>query len=189
MSLPVILDVETQHLFQEVNHDYKKLGVSFAGTYHYDTNKFEGYFENDLPKLFPLLESASMVIGFNIRKFDFPVLAPYYVGDINHIPVLDLLDEVEKFVGYRIALDTLASETLGTKKTGHGLLAIEYYRNKEFDKLKSYCLSDVQITRDLYEFGKREGKIYFKDVHGRREIPVSWKRFNASSSISLTFGF
>ncbi len=187
MSAPIVLDLETKHTFQEVGFDHRKLGISMVGIYDYGRNVFEAYFENDLNKLFPLLESASLIIGFNIRKFDFPVLAPYYVGQIDNLPLLDLLEDVEKAMGFRLALDVLAKETLGAQKNGHGLLAIEYYRTGNLEKLKEYCLSDVRITRDLYEWGKKQGKVYFKDAKGRREIPVQWNKIGLSqSNIPLT---
>jgi len=116
-----------------------------------------------------------MIIGFNSSKFDLPALSSYYVGDISKMPQLDLMDEIKKSLGKRIALDEFARETLGTKKSGHGLLAVNYYNEGKFDKLAKYCLDDVKITKDLYEYGKKNGRIYFKGPFGRREVVVNWK--------------
>lgn len=186
MSSPIVLDIETKHSFREVAHDHKKLGVSVVGIYDYARDVFEAYEEKDLPRLFPILEAASTIVGFNIRKFDFVVLSPYYVGNLTRLPVLDLMDDIEKTLGFRLALDDLAKETLGTKKNGHGFLAIEYYRSGELEKLKDYCLSDVRITRDLYEFGKREKKVYFRDARGRKEIAVNWTMPSSLGDVPLT---
>lgn len=185
-SFPVVLDLETKHSFREVANDYTKLGISMVGLFNYATDSFEAYFENDLPNLFPVLESASMIIGYNNRKFDMAVLAPYYVSDITRLPVLDLMEGVYEYLGYRVPLDELAKETLGMQKTGHGLKAIEYYRNGELDKLKEYCLSDVQITRDLYEFGRKHGVVFVKDTRGNKEIPVKWNEPAIAPDIPLT---
>lgn len=186
LSLPIVLDIETKYRFQDVNRDLRKLGISVVGIYDYRNDIFETYVESELSTLFPKLEKASLIVGFNIRSFDIPVLAPYYLGDIRRLPVLDLLDDVEKFLGFRVALDDLARHTLGAKKTGHGLLAIEYYNQGKWDELKDYCISDVRITRDIYEYGKRENKVYFQDVRGKREIHVNWNEVSASHPIPLT---
>lgn len=186
MSAPIVLDLETKYRFQDVNRDLTKLGISVVGIYDYDRDVYECYREFELTKLFPRLESASSIIGFNIRSFDLPVLVPYYVGNIQKLPMLDLLDDIEKFLGFRIALDELAKHTLGTKKTGHGLLAIEYFKQGEWDKLKDYCLSDVKITKELYEYGKKEGKIFYQDNKGKREIKVNWNLVSQTQDIPLT---
>lgn len=184
---PIVLDLETQNLFTDVGYDHKKLKVSVVGIYDYATNKFETYLEKDLVDLFKKLEHASLLVGFNIRKFDLEVLAPYYLGNISKFPVLDMLEDVHKSLGFRVALDDLARATIGTKKQGHGLKAIEYFKKGNLEALCQYCLSDVKITRSLYEYGKKYGALYFLDAKGRREIKVDWAtRGKSFTSVDLT---
>ncbi len=187
---PIVFDIETQYSFQEVGYDHKKLKVSVVGTYDYATDKYQTFLENELPQLFAKMEHASFLIGFNSNKFDLPVLSPYYLGDIFQFSSLDLLEEVEKSLGFRVALDDLARATLGEKKSGHGFLAIEYFRKKEFDKLKEYCLHDVKLTKELFEFGKEQRKLLFQTSRGVKEIPVEFgepKKTRQSVSLSLPF--
>ena len=186
---PIVFDVETQHTFQEVGWDAKKLKVSVVGIYDYATKEFLTYREHELQKLFSRFEHASFLIGFNIDKFDLPVLAPYYPGDPRQFATLDMLSEVEKALGFRVALDDLARATLGVKKTGHGFLAIEYFKKGEWDKLASYCLSDVKITKELFEFGVKSQKLYFNTAKGNREIPVKFEKGTISSAVSLSLPF
>jgi len=190
MPHPIILDVETQHTFQEVGYDHKKLKISVVGVYDYATDEYLTYRENQLGELFPRFEHASYLIGFNINKFDLPVLSPYYLGNYKQFATIDMLEEVEKSLGHRIALDDLARATLGTKKSGHGFLAIEYFKKGEWDKLCSYCLDDVKITRELFEYGQKHGKVFFNATRGKREIPVKFVREQTpSSSVSLSLPF
>lgn len=190
MSKTIIFDIETQHLFQDVGYDHKKLKVSVVGTYDYENNEYKTYVENELPQLFRKFEHADLLVGFNSLKFDLSVLEPYYLGNIFQFPHLDLLEEVEKSLGYRVALDDLARATIGAKKTGNGLMAIEYFNNGEWDKLKQYCLSDVKITKEIYEFGKKEGKVFFNAARGKREIKVDFnKNSKTYSSVSLSLPF
>lgn len=186
---PVVIDVETQMSFRDVGGYYpEKLHISVAGLYDYATDRYQAFEEAQLPQFFRLLETASTVIGFNIVDFDLKALKPYYIGNLQKFPTLDLLKVVESSIGFRISLDDLAKETLGTQKNGHGLLAIEYFRDKEMDKLKKYCLSDVEITRKLYEYGNANRKVFFNSTGGRREIPVSWATLadTVSAQVNLT---
>ena len=78
MGERLVLDLETQREFSEVEgRKLELLGVSVAGVYRYSTDAYEAYLESQLPQLAPLLQQAELVIGFNIRRFDLPVLALY----------------------------------------------------------------------------------------------------------------
>lgn len=184
---PIVLDLETQNLFTDVGYDHKKLKISVVGIYDYATEKYETYLEKDLFRLFKKLEHASLLIGFNIKKFDLEVLSSYYLGNVSKFPVLDMLNDVHKTLGFRVALDDLARATLGIKKQGHGLKAIEYFKKGQWDALCQYCLSDVKITKSLYEYGKKYGALYFLDAKGRKEIKVDWAtRGKNKTTIDLT---
>ena len=100
----------------------------------------------------------------------------YYTGNILALPTIDLLQEVEKSLGYRIKLDDVAQATLGVGKSGHGLMAVEYWKNGEIEKLKEYCLQDVRVTRDIYDHALRHQEVAFHDRQGQRQrlpLPIS----------------
>ncbi len=170
--LQVILDVETKKTFDEVGGFFPdRLGVSFVGVNvrdrYGDSGEMRSFFENDLPDLFPLLERADVAVGYNIDGFDMPALAPYYTGDIEAIPTLDIMDRIKDSFGHRIKLDSVAKETLGQGKIGDGLDAIKYYHNQQLDKLEEYCIQDVRVTRDVYDFGLKNGKVKFRNKWNR----------------------
>lgn len=170
--LQVVLDVETQKLFDEVGGNFPdRLGISFVGVCvresYTGSGQMQGYFEEDLPDLFPLLEKADVIIGFNIDSFDMQTLAPYYSGDITQLPTLDLLTKIKESTGHRVKLDSVAQETLGIGKSGDGLDAVVYYRNGDLEKLRDYCLQDVAVTRDVYDYGLKHGLVKFKNKWNR----------------------
>ena len=170
--LQIILDVETKKTFEEVGGFFPdRLGISFVGACLRDGYSGKGemhsFFEADLPKLFPLLEKADVVIGFNIDDFDMQTFLPYYKGNITAIPTLDVMQRIKKSVGHRIGLDAVAKETLGIGKTGDGLDAIKYYHAKNWEALSSYCLQDVAVTRDVYDYGLNKGKVKFRNKWNR----------------------
>jgi DEAD/DEAH box helicase domain-containing protein len=170
----VILDVETIKSFDEVGGYFpEKLGVSFVGVIErvglpksrsekVDEQRYE-FFEKDLKDLWKILERAEVIVGFNVEGFDMQTLKPYYSGNISKIPTLDLMLRFKESAGHRISLDSIASETLGTSKIGNGLDAITYYKKGELEKLAKYCMKDVEITRDVYDFGRLEGKVKYKN--------------------------
>ncbi len=58
----------------------------------------------------------------------------------------------------------MAKTNLGKGKIGNGLDAIRYYHQQEWDKLAKYCLEDVAITRDLYEYLKKNRRVSYPDL-------------------------
>src|SRR5687767_2134664 len=143
---PVVIDVETKYTFREFA-DPKKLGITVAALYDYATDKEHVFIESELSKFFQILENASYVIGFNHKGFDMPVLSTYYPGNIEHFLTFDILEYIREKIGRRISLNDLVGATLGLKKSGHGLLAIEYYKEGRWEELKKYCLDDVMLTK------------------------------------------
>lgn len=191
MNKPVVLDLETKKTFREAKSSKPEdLGVSIVGIYDYATDTYKGYREEEFDQLFTLLEKASVIIGFNSNSFDLPALNPYYVGDLLSFPKLDLLEVIQQVLGKRIALDEFAKETLQVNKSGHGLMAIDYFKEGKWEELERYCLDDVKITRDLYEYGKEHGKIYYLESFGRRAVPVEWNSLvrSGGSDLNLTLG-
>lgn len=173
----VVLDIETQREFAEVGgrDNVAALGVSLVGVYDSAHDSLLHFKEQELHALQTLLLAADRVIGFNIKYFDFPVLQPYLSTELSRLPVVDIMDDVVKGLGFRVSLESLARANLGEGKSGKGLEAIQWYRMGEWDKLIRYCLDDVRLTRDLYEYGKMHGKLQVASRGGFLSIPVSWR--------------
>lgn len=188
----VVFDVETKKAFDEVGGYYPaKLGVSIAGVYYRDTKAGEewlrGYREEEFPAMFKVFESVDLLVGYNSIQFDMPALSPYYVGDLLSLPNLDIMLELEKELSYRPGLDAVAKETLGVQKIGKGLDALRYYHDGEWDKLTKYCLRDVEVTRDLYDYGLKHGKLKFKNKWNNvLELVVNFERGVEKGQVQAT---
>jgi len=176
MRAPVVIDLETKKTFREVK-DNRDLGVSMLGLYNYADQKQYSFEEKDLNQAFPLLEGASIVIGFNIISFDLPVLQAYYPGKVTNFKTFDIIDYVKDTIGRRLSLNDLVWATLGKKKSGHGLLAIEYYREGKIDELRSYCMDDVMLTKELFDYGVEHSEIMYLNERGKVKIPTEWKKY------------
>ena len=175
----IVFDLETQRSFDEVGgrNSMEKLGISVLGAYFYQSDEYIVFEESELKNFEERLSDRPLLVGFNSRRFDCPVLQPYVRADLSKFPQLDILEEVVRVVSHRVKLESIAQATLGTGKSGSGLDALKYYRNGEIDKLKGYCLDDVKITREIYEYGADKGEILFMHKYGRGKarVPVTWK--------------
>jgi len=181
----LIFDIETKNSFQEVgSNNPADLDISVVCVYDYEADRYDSYLEKDFKNLWPIIEKADMLIGFNSEHFDTPLLNKYYPGDLTKIKNLDILKEIKNSLGRRIKLDTIAEATLGKKKTGHGLEAITWWKNGEIDKIIKYCLEDVKITKEVYEYALKNSSLKYKDGNELKEIKLdtgNWEKEDASS--------
>lgn len=172
----LVLDLETQRSFDEVGgaHNRALLGVSVVGIYHYDGDRFATYRGEAFGELERILREADEVVGFNLVGFDLPVLAAVLGDWVTELGTVDLMLEAQRSIKRRVSLDAVAQATLGAGKLGSGLDALEYYRAGDFDRLERYCLEDVRLTRDLFEYAKKHGYLLYKKGDRNGMIPMSF---------------
>jgi len=187
----ITFDIETMGDFRG-NGDFSNLEVTVVGAHNSDTGELTSYLKEDLHKLWPLLESADLIIGYNSEHFDIPILNKYYAGDLTKIKSVDLLKEVKNVLGRRLKLDNIAEATLGKKKSGNGLEAVTWWKQGLVEKVRAYCLDDVQITYDLYEYAKKHGGIKYRDYDGIREVKLDtsgWEKPAETGGMTHTLPF
>ena len=177
----IVIDIETKNTFKEVGRDnFDALEISLIGLYSYNQNKYFAFEENELEKAAEFLKNTGLLIGFSISRFDLPVMKRYFSHldnfDIVSIPRVDLLDEIEILLGRRVGLDILAKANLGIGKTGHGLEAPGLYREGKIKELKDYCLNDVKITKELYEFARNRGYLMIPQKESGDSIKVEFPK-------------
>jgi DEAD/DEAH box helicase domain-containing protein len=165
----IVFDIETKNSFADVGgeQNIEKLEVSVVGAYSYNEDRYFCFEEKELDKLGEFFKRTGLLIGFSSKRFDVPVLAKYFNFNIAAIPHFDILEVIEKSFGRRVGLGILAEANLNIGKTGHGLEAIELYKNGELEKLKNYCLQDVKITKQIFDLIKEKGYLWIP----RRDAP------------------
>ncbi len=101
--------------------------------------------------------------------------------------MLDLMEDIANRIGHRVSLDSVAQATLNVGKTGHGLDAIDYFREGKWDLLKSYCLNDVKITKEVYEYGLKNGHVYYmtRDGNDRKSVKVEWDNDPVTAELAV----
>ncbi|MCR4334193.1 MAG: ribonuclease H-like domain-containing protein [Patescibacteria group bacterium] len=184
----IVFDIETQNTFQEAgSSDPADLSISLVGIYDYTTDKYDSFLENELTRLWPILEKADMLIGYNSDHFDIPLLNKYYPGDLTKIKSLDLLKEIKNSFGRRVKLDSVALGTFNKGKIGHGLEAITWWKNGEIDNIRKYCLEDVKITKELYEYAVKNNSVKCREGQKDFEIKLDTNNWHDKTASAMTF--
>ena len=184
----VVFDIETTNRFIDVGSaDPAKLDIAIVCIWDSETDSYSSYLIDELPKLWPILEQTDMLIGYNSDHFDIPLLNKYYPGDLTKIKSLDLLKEIKNSLGRRLRMDSIAEATLGAGKTADGLQSIQWWKEGKVDLVRKYCLSDVKITKELYEYARKNNKLLFKDLGTKREIMLDTKNLEEANDNSMTF--
>jgi DEAD/DEAH box helicase domain-containing protein len=172
----LVFDVETKDLAPKDSsiESLSRLGISVACAYDSRASKMLTFFEDDIPKLVELCKER-LVVGYNIRRFDLPVMTGYGLK-IEGLEVFDLMDEVERGLGRKwIKLEYVAQGCLGEGKSGDGKLAVEWYKEGRLKELAEYCAVDVDVTHRIFRHGleKRFLAVEWPDKT-RKEFVVDW---------------
>ncbi len=172
-----VLDLETQRSAADVGgwHQCDRMGISCAVLYDSIKDTYTSFGEAEIPRLIDCLKKLECVVGFNIKRFDYTVLKGYSKFDFRKLATLDILEDVYRHLGFRLSLDHLAGVTLSKNKTADGLAALKWWKEGKIQKIIDYCRADVEITKELFEYGKANGFILFKNKAGNKvRIPVNW---------------
>ncbi|MEK7193210.1 MAG: ribonuclease H-like domain-containing protein [Patescibacteria group bacterium] len=182
----LVFDIETQNFFTDPDvgwNNYDALKISVVGVYSYEKDQYLAFDEFEMEALASLFRNASQLVGFSMNRYDIPVLHRYFqaLQDVNGLDLwgkerVDLLSEIEMATGDRISLDKLALANLGVGKTGHGSEAITMYKNGEMEKLKSYCLMDVELTRKLYDLYRENKSLLVPDKKTGAVVTVNFSK-------------
>ena len=165
----VYFDLETQMLQEEVGgwENAKDMRVSIGVAYDSGSKSYYEFDESRIPQFLDLLWNASLVVGFNIEGFDYKVLSRYCSTDFSVLPTWDIVSMINPYLKRRVSMNNLAKTTLGLKKSGDGVKAVELYRAGELDKLIEYCKQDVDIVRQLFRHGCSDKSLEYIDKHGQ----------------------
>jgi RNase_H superfamily len=174
----VYFDLETQHTANDVGGWERKrdMGMSLGVTYSSDLNEYQIYSEKRVDDLIHQLLRADLVVGFNVVNFDYQVLMGYTILDLPHqLRTLDLLLEVEHAGGVKPRLENIAQATLGFGKSGDGIDAIKWWREKKMLEIAEYCCFDVKVTRLVHEHGSHFREVFYADKFKRKQrVEVKW---------------
>jgi DEAD/DEAH box helicase domain-containing protein len=187
----IVFDIETTNFFSDVgSSDPASLDLACVCIYDSISDSYGSYTQENIKDLFPILDKTDIIIGFNSDHFDIPLLEKYYGKPISAKSV-DLLKEVRKSLGRRIKLDTLAEATLGRNKTADGIQANIWWKKGDHKKVIDYCIEDVKITKEIYDYARKFGKLKYTEKNQIKEIPIdanSWETLPQIEKTASLFG-
>lgn len=193
----VYFDLETRNLFEDVEPMWKAmswserdanqrrlcpmLGLAVAGVGV--NGRVEFFEEEDVELLVRTLSASDRIVGHNLLAFDYPVLTKYVDDDrlARLAPkTADTLKLLLDATGVRVGLNDLAKLNLGKGKTDDPRMVPTLWRRGEKERVISYLKSDVDLTREVYEFGLAKGRLRytFRDWRAGtsevREVACPW---------------
>jgi DEAD/DEAH box helicase domain-containing protein len=172
----VYYDVETQLSADEVGgwNNIRFMKISIAVTWSAQ-DLFRLWEEASVPQLIEYLGKFGKIISFNGDRFDSQVLGHYANVDAINRKSFDVLVDLTRRLGHRVSLDSVAQSTLGIGKSADGLIALKWWKEKQIDLLAEYCRKDVQVLKDVVEFGRRNHHVKYADRSGAsRKVNVEW---------------
>ncbi len=163
MPKEIVFDIETVGDIR----DLSTMELTVVSVYEYEFDRYSSFERGELGLLWPILEKAELLIGYNSEHFDLPILNRYYAGDLLQFPHLDLLKIIKESTGKRFKLKDIAEATLDNiTKSADGLLAARWWKEGKIEEVKKYCEQDVRVTKEIYEFGKKNKQLFYKTLTG-----------------------
>jgi len=170
----LVFDIETIGNISSPNF-IDEMQVTVVGVYNYARDEYQNYFIEELSELEADLKQADLLVGFNNDHFDTPILNKYYPFDLFSIASFDILREFRANTGKRLGLDAIAGMTLGFHKSGTGANAMTLYQTGKLQELAEYCLNDVKLTKEIFEYCITKQYLIYPSKDGWLRLKVDMK--------------
>lgn len=184
----VVFDIETSNWITETgSNDPADLSIALVGIHDSETDSYSSFLEPELPQLWKILERTDLLVGYNSEHFDIPLLNKYYPGELSRIRGLDLMKEIQNVLGRRLKLDAVAEATLGMKKTGDGVQSLRWWRAGDVERVREYCLKDVEITKKLFDHALEHGVVKYRELSKTNEVKLDTSTWLSGNGSPMTF--
>ncbi len=184
----VTFDIETANWMSDIgSSDPADLTIALVCIHDSETDTYSSYLEPELSQMWPILERTDVLVGYNSNHFDIPLLNKYYPGDLAKIKSLDIMQEVHSVIGRRLKLDSIAEGTLGEKKSASGAQSVQWWRAGEVEKVRAYCLKDVEITKKIFDYALKNHSLKYQELGRAREFKLDTSKWLAPSGGAMTF--
>ena len=185
----LVFDIETSDVFNNEKRNPEDLTLAVVAAYSYPDDTYTAYTQETLSDLWESMRNIDTLIGFNNNHFDTPLLNKYAPMDLTkEYKSIDLLESVRQSLGRRIRLDWIAEGTLGINKSSDGLQAVEWWRQGEVEKVKQYCIDDVRITKEIFDYALKNEELQYSDLGSAHIVPIDisqWKTEETAESASV----
>lgn len=173
--------------------EFLDMGVSTACLFDYRTGDYSVYLDDNLSKLPERLNSADLVVGFNILGFDNPLIE-HTTGQLLTAKPYDMLYYSRRSTGWKtgdrfpsgLRLDNHLEAMFGDqfKKTEDAAQAPAMFQRGELGRVISYCLADVHREKTLFEHMWKNGNVKTQ-THGLRDVIRPQQVLDSDASVAL----
>ena len=94
-----------------------------------------------------------------------------------------LAKEVERFES-ALASAWPVGHSVGT---GNGLDALKWWREGLKEKVRDYCLKDVEITKRIFDYALEHGSVKYKELAKTHEVKLDTSKWLEPTSGAMTF--
>lgn len=174
----ITFDIETYSPSDLDKIDTSEFRVTTAGAYFSWLDEYVAFMEKDIGDLLEMMEKADLIIGYNQLWFDLPVLQKYTKINLLELPNYDILIEFQKVAGFRSKLDDLCKANFDNDvKTDSYEVYRHYHKQGKWLELIDYCMNDVRLTEQLFKKILNDGKIFYLDLHQKKEVTLAKPQF------------
>ena len=165
----VIFDIETKNTFDDAqSNDPADLDISVVCLWESTSGEFLSFLEDQFDDMWEYFENAETIVTYNGKHFDIPCLQPHAPFDLSSIHHVDMFEKMRNVTGKKLPLNGIAQATLGIAKSGHGLDAIAWWNAGEIQKIIDYCIQDVKVTKEVFDYAKQHGYLKYEDRKTKR---------------------
>jgi len=177
----IVLDVEAANDPAEVGWNPGLINLACAVIWEHSAQQMRVYGHQDVDLLRTRIEKADRITGYNIWKFDLPVIyslknkndrTTWLEGKVDDILVRiwNAPGSGGQYVKGRKA-DDICKATIGRCKSGDGSGMPSLWRQGYYARVIDYCINDVSIERDLGLFIDQNGHI-LDPVRGNAKLAI-----------------
>lgn len=119
--------------------------------------------ENDIKRsLYSMLQACDSIVAYNGINFDIPFIV-HWLSPVLEVQIatsweskiLDFYKVAEDQLHSRVGMQKMCQDNgMEISKSGTGLQAIQWARDREWEKLEMYCMQDVKVMLALTRFAR-----------------------------------
>lgn len=139
-----------------------------------DTEEKETYIyeEENAYELIKHLHSVDLIVGYNLRRFDYIVLEKYGGTMLKFLPTFDMFLEIQRKTDSMISLNNIVKRTLEIEVEKLGAKAVNEWWYGDKQKVIDYCKSDVEISQKIFNYACRNKYLKYWDWNERSIVEI-----------------
>lgn len=125
------------------------------------------YREFSAKELVKHLHSLDLIVGYNIKRFDYIILQQYGGTMLPQCPTFDVFEEINELTGKMISLSNVVTRTFQTAITKLSGESVNKWWQGQENEIIEYCAADVELTRLVFNYACKNGLLRYWNADER----------------------